>query len=235
MELAKYIRSTLGVTQASFAKELGVSQGLVWQWLNGRTKITPERAKQIELITQGAVTRHDILPDLFDAPVVKNKPLGKNKQAGKSKTLGTESNLKVVENNSIPRETDSSRILTKGESSMANTNDSLAEVMKMDGAVGTCLVDIASGMVLGKAGGGGVDLDLAGAGNTEVVRSKLKVMSALGLKDHIEDILITLGNQFHLIRLHKNVLFVYVILDKSKANLAMARHKLAEIEKALNV
>jgi len=229
MELAKYIRSTLGVTQASFAKELGVTQGLVWQWLNGRTKITPERAKQIEQVTQGAVTRHDILPDLFDAPTVKSKPPRKNKQADRS------NGSVPVKNNLIPRKTNNGRTLTKGESSMANTNDSLAEIMKIDGAVGTCLVDIASGMVLGKMGGGGVDLDLAGAGNTEVVRSKLKVMSALGLKDSLEDILITLGSQYHLIRLHKNVLFVYVILDKSKANLAMARHKLSEVEKALSV
>ncbi len=229
MDLAKYIRSTLGVTQASFAKELGVSQGLVWQWLNGRTKITPKRAKQIEQATQGAITRHDILPDLFDAPTVKNKPPRKNKQADRS------NGSVAVKNNLIPHKTNNGRTLTKGESSMANTNDSLAEIMKIDGAVGTCLVDIASGMVLGKIGGGGVDLDLAGAGNTEVVRSKLKVMSALGLKDGLEDILITLGSQFHLIRLHKNVLFVYVILDKSKANLAMARHKLSEIEKALSV
>ncbi len=235
MELAKYIRSTIGVTQASFAKELGVSQGLVWQWLNGRTKITPERAKQIEQVTQGAVTRHDIWPDLFDAPTVKNKPPGKNKPPRKNKQADRSNGSVAVKNNVIPHETNNGRTLTKGESSMANTNDSLAEIMKIDGAVGTCLVDIASGMVLGKIGGGGVDLDLAGAGNTEVVRSKLKVMSALGLKDGLEDILITLGSQFHLIRLHKNVLFVYVILDKSKANLAMARHKLSEIEKALSV
>ncbi len=118
---------------------------------------------------------------------------------------------------------------------MANVNESLAEVMKIDGATGTCLVDVASGMVLGKVGGGGVDLDLAGAGNTEVVRAKLKVMAALGLKDSIEDILITLGNHYHMIRMHKTALFIYVILDKSKSNLAMARHKLSEIEKGLAV
>jgi hypothetical protein len=118
---------------------------------------------------------------------------------------------------------------------MASISESLAEVMKMDGAIGTCVADIASGMVLGTAGGGGINLDVAGAGNTEVVRSKLKVMQSLSLDDQIEDILITLGKQYHLIRMHKTALFIYVVLDKSKANLALARHKLTEIEKSLKV
>jgi len=118
---------------------------------------------------------------------------------------------------------------------MANVNESIAEIMKIDGVIGTCLVDIASGMVLGKAGGGSHNMELAGAANTEVIRAKLKAMSALGLKDNIEDILITLGTQFHLIRLHENVLFLYVMMDKAKANLALARHKVYAIEKDLTV
>ncbi len=62
-------------------------------------------------------------------------------------------------------------------------------------------------------------------------------MSALKLNESIEDILITLGKQYHLIRpLSTNdALFIYLALDKSKANLAMARHSLASIEKDLTV
>lgn len=75
---------------------------------------------------------------------------------------------------------------------MANVNDSLKELLRLDGAMCTALVDSNSGMMLGSAGTG-VDLELAAAGNTEVVRSKLKTMRSLGLSDNIEDILITLG------------------------------------------
>ncbi|GHG20545.1 hypothetical protein GCM10017567_43950 [Amycolatopsis bullii] len=45
--------------------------------------------------------------------------------------------------------------------------------------MGAALVDYESGMALGTLGGGDwLDLDTAAAGNTEVVRSKLRVISA---------------------------------------------------------
>jgi len=119
---------------------------------------------------------------------------------------------------------------------MATIEYSLQQMMRIDGAVGCCLVDYESGMVLGKAGGG-LDLDLAAAGNTEVVRAKMKTAKSLNLKDSIEDILITLTTQLHIIRptAEHDGLFMYLALDKDKANLALARRKCAEIEKNLEV
>jgi hypothetical protein len=107
--------------------------------------------------------------------------------------------------------------------------------MEMDGCIGACIVDSNSGMSLGAIGGNGIDLEAAAAGNTEVIRAKRKTMRALQLQDSIEDILITLGKAYHLIRpLQSNdALFVYLVLDKSRANLAMARHQLRVIEKDL--
>lgn len=124
---------------------------------------------------------------------------------------------------------------------MANTEAALKEATtSIEGAVGAALVDYTSGMALGTVGGGkDLDLTVAAAGNTDVVRAKVRTMEMLGLKDEIEDILITLGGQYHLIRLLRgrgnNGLFLYLALDKQRANLAMARHQLKKIENELEV
>lgn len=122
---------------------------------------------------------------------------------------------------------------------MGSADTALKEAMEIDGAFGVALVDLDSGMALGMIGGGRIDLEVAAAANTEVVRAKGRAMTALGLDEQIEDILITLDTQYHLIRLLQRRqgpdLFLYLVLDKGKANLAMARHKLRRIEADLVV
>ena len=77
-------------------------------------------------------------------------------------------------------------------------------------------------MSLGALGGGKyLDLDVAAAGNTEVIRAKMRTMESLRLDDPIEDILITLSKQYHLIRLLKSSrsdqgLFLYLVLDRGQ-------------------
>lgn len=117
---------------------------------------------------------------------------------------------------------------------MSTINQSLDELLEQDGALCAAIVDSSSGMMLGSAGSG-VDLEVAAAGNTEVVRAKLKTMRSLGLNDVIEDILITLGKQYHLIRPmpRKEGVFIYFVLDKAKSNLALSRRKLQDVEKEL--
>ena len=119
---------------------------------------------------------------------------------------------------------------------MATIKQTLDELLSLDGALCCAIVDSSSGMMLGAAGMG-VDLEVAAAGNTEVVRAKMKVMRQLGLNDVIDDILITLGKHYHIIRpmSRKEGVFIYFVLDKSKSNLALARRKTQDVERELTI
>jgi predicted regulator of Ras-like GTPase activity (Roadblock/LC7/MglB family) len=101
----------------------------------------------------------------------------------------------------------------------------LTPLRKLSGFIGACLVDSDSGMLLAKEGGGALDLEVAAAANTEVVRAKRRAMEELDLDDKIEDILITLGSQFHIIRLlpSNDAFFLYSAVDRNNGNLALAR------------
>ncbi|MEV6954216.1 hypothetical protein [Streptomyces sp. NPDC051183] len=124
---------------------------------------------------------------------------------------------------------------------MATVETSLKEAMtSIEGSMGVALVDYTSGMALGTLGGGNdLDMTIAAAGNTDVIRAKARALEMLGLDDEIEDILITMGSQYHLIRLLAgrtgHGLFLYVVLNKTSSNLAMARHQLKRIEAALEL
>jgi hypothetical protein len=68
-----------------------------------------------------------------------------------------------------------------------------------------------------------------------VIRAKIKAMRQLGLNDVIEDILITLGRQYHLLRplTRKEGAFIYFVLDKGRSNLALARRKTHDVDQNL--
>lgn len=73
MTLAEYLK-TKNLTQAEFANAVGKSQGMVSHWIKGRYPVEAEDAKTIETVTNGAVTRHDLRPDLFDPPTKRGRP-----------------------------------------------------------------------------------------------------------------------------------------------------------------
>jgi hypothetical protein len=108
--------------------------------------------------------------------------------------------------------------------------------MSVNGALAAALVDYNSGMMLGSIGTG-LDLEIAAAGNTEVVRAKLKTIEMLQLNQDIDDILITLTSQYHLIRPMDadRGLFIYYVLDSTKANLALGRRALQSLEGTISL
>ncbi|SOH93185.1 hypothetical protein SAMN06273572_1011040 [Monaibacterium marinum] len=115
-------------------------------------------------------------------------------------------------------------------------NQDLSDVEGVQGFIGACLVDSESGMIINAVGGGALDMEVAGAANTDVVKAKLRAMRDLGLDDAIEDILITLGKQYHLIRplASEPSVFIYLAIDRATANLALARVALRKADKTIS-
>jgi predicted regulator of Ras-like GTPase activity (Roadblock/LC7/MglB family) len=118
---------------------------------------------------------------------------------------------------------------------MASPSETVSALMAIDGALRACIVDGTTGMILAKSTGSSVNLDIAAAGNTEMLRAKSKTMKALGLKESIEDVLITLDTEFHILRPTKarSSVFLYAAFDKASSNLGLARIKLADADEAL--
>lgn len=92
------------------------------------------------------------------------------------------------------------------------------------GFIAASLVDLESGMTLAvKSVRSEFDLTAASAYNSELVKQKMKIMHTLQLTGSIEDMLITLTEQIHLIKLLNKTTFLYLAVDRSQSNLAIVR------------
>jgi len=98
----------------------------------------------------------------------------------------------------------------------------------LPGLLAVAIVDVSSGMSLASHANSSINPDTAAAYNTEVVKQKQKAMGALKLQgETMEDILITLTNQLHLIRLvNDGKKFIYLVVNSRDTNLAIAREVL---------
>jgi len=100
---------------------------------------------------------------------------------------------------------------------------------EMPGFMAASLVDLESGMTLGlNSVRPDFDLAAASAYNSEMVKQKLKIMRALNLKTTLDDMLITLGDQIHVIKMVGQAAFIYLVVDRSMSNLAIVRNVLTK-------
>jgi hypothetical protein len=92
------------------------------------------------------------------------------------------------------------------------------------GFIAASLVDIDSGMTLAvKSTRPDFDLAVASAYNSELVKQKLKIMKALNLKTTLEDVILTLGDQIHFIKVLSPTMFIYLAADRASSNIGIVR------------
>lgn len=105
----------------------------------------------------------------------------------------------------------------------------------LPGLLAIAIVDISSGMSLASHSNSNINPDTAAAYNTEVVKQKQKAMGALKLQgETIDDILITLTNQLHLINIvGDGKKFIYLVVNSRDTNLAIAREVLRSQQELL--
>jgi len=105
-------------------------------------------------------------------------------------------------------------------------NDILEKIHKdASGFIAASLVDLESGMTLAvRTVRSDFDLTAASAYNSELVKQKLKIMGSLNLSGGIDDMIISLTEQIHLIKLVTPSTFLYLAVDKSQSNLAIVRN-----------
>lgn len=113
----------------------------------------------------------------------------------------------------------------------------VAAMLGIEGLLGCAVVDAATGFTLARQSREGepVHLELAAAGSAQVLRAHQQASTSMGLDHDIEEIMTSAGGRHHVLRSvsrHKG-LFLFALLDKKRANLALARYKLMEAEQAL--
>jgi hypothetical protein len=92
------------------------------------------------------------------------------------------------------------------------------------GFIAASMVDLDSGMTLAvKSVRSDFDLTAASAYNSELVKQKLKIMKTLGLNGTVEDMLITISDQIHLVKLINGTTFLYLAVDRKQSNVAIVR------------
>ena len=63
-------RAKHALTLSAFGALIGVQKSVVSKWENGQQKPSVENAAAIERATNGELRRHDLRPDVWDAPRV---------------------------------------------------------------------------------------------------------------------------------------------------------------------
>lgn len=114
----------------------------------------------------------------------------------------------------------------------------LSEMLTLDGLLGCAVVDATNGLILARESRDdeGLDLDVAAAASTQALKAHKSAARSMGLADAIEEVMTSAGSRHHIMRQLSRYpdLFLFVLLDRHRTNLALARYKLMEVEREMN-
>ena len=118
---------------------------------------------------------------------------------------------------------------------MNNASILLRSIFELEGVKGVALADYRSGESLNLESRMSGNLDFAVAADSGIIRAKINYIHQFGILDAVEEIVISLVNEYHLIKLLKRYegLFLYLVLDRTRSNLALTKLKLLEIDDKL--
>ncbi len=121
-------------------------------------------------------------------------------------------------------------------------DDCLRQAMAIRGALGASLIDYPSGLTMAAAGSGPSGRDEVTAASTAtLVRATVDAaaVATMGQPGHLEDIVVTAGNGYHLVHFpdsgRDRRLVLYMWLDRDTGNLAMTQRSLRAIGARLSV
>jgi predicted regulator of Ras-like GTPase activity (Roadblock/LC7/MglB family) len=127
--------------------------------------------------------------------------------------------------------------VTAADAGATKNRQALSSLLRIDGLIGCALVDASTGLVLAHEvrGEQPIDMELAAASCTQVLRAHREAARQMGLVDPVDEIITTAGARHLLVRAlqRHDELFLVALLEKHRTNLALARFQLLEVERAL--
>jgi len=120
---------------------------------------------------------------------------------------------------------------------MSTANQAVKDILsELPTLLVVAVVDTETGMPLASHSNiADFDVETAAAYNTEVIKAKLKAIKALKLNQKLQDVLLTLTDQLHLIRLSDDTSkFIYLAVNTRDTNLAQARQVIKSYSAVLN-
>ncbi|MEP7298847.1 MAG: hypothetical protein ABI702_21890 [Burkholderiales bacterium] len=127
--------------------------------------------------------------------------------------------------------------VSRGTLDPARASRALAGMLDVEGLLGCAVIDSTTGLAIARETRGDValDMELSGAACAQVLRTHRQAARGMGMAEQVDEIITSAGSRQQVIRTLSRLpeLFLVMLLDKQRTNLALARYQLMELERDL--